>query len=170
MNIRSLILSLVFLSVAGYYPAQTSEKSHWQVVVFLSPVCPICQFYALPLRELHSEFGEKGVVFIGLIPGQQFSEEEIDGFREKYEIPFEVRSDREAQHIRLGATITPEVYVLRPDGTVWYSGRIDDSYAAIGKRRRMTSSFDLREALRAALSGGSPSSARTIPIGCLIEK
>jgi peroxiredoxin len=165
---KLLIVLIAFLCSGSALRAQ--ELTGVQVIVFISPVCPICQYYALPLRDLHREFAPSGVEFLALAPGKQFTTGELVDFREKYAIPFPVEADISGMHYTLKARITPEVFVLDHNGTVIYSGRIDDSYAAVGKKRRVVTQHELRDVLLQLQSKRTPSVTSQPAIGCLIEK
>ena len=69
---------------------------------------------------------------------------------------------------RLGATRTPESFVLDKQRVVRYRGRIDDQYAALGKRRTVVTAHDLGDALEAILAGEAVNEPRTGAVGCLI--
>jgi hypothetical protein len=73
----------------------------------------------------------------------------------------------------VGATVTPEGAVLRLDGRGGferlYLGRVNDLYAAIGRRRAQPTAHDLREAMRAATSGATIATPWPKPVGCFIE-
>ncbi len=167
-GIRSLSLFvLLFLTMTAQ--ANPSAPAY-RVIVFLSPVCPICQYYALELRELHKEFSGKGFEFQGLVPGKLFTTADDEAFRKKYELSFDIIPDAGGLHYTLGATITPEVFVLGADGHVIYSGRIDDSYAAIGKLRRVKKHHELRDVLTALSEGRAVPTVHEPAVGCLIQK
>jgi hypothetical protein len=69
--------------------------------------------------------------------------------------------------------VTPEGAVLRLDGAGGfnrlYLGRVNDLYAAIGRRRAQPTTHDLREAMRAARAGVVAAEPTAQPIGCFIE-
>ena len=64
--------------------------------------------------------------------------------------------------------VTPEAVVVAPDGTLAYRGRIDDLYAALGKRRYEATTHDLRDALDAVLAGKPVANPREPAVGCAI--
>ena len=68
----------------------------------------------------------------------------------------------------VGATVTPEVAVVTPDGTIAYRGRIDNMWATWGQSRREATVFDLRSALDQVLAGKPVAVARTKAVGCYI--
>ena len=60
-----------------------------------------------------------------------------------------------------------KVVVLNRDGMALYRGRIDNTYK-IGKRRRVTTSHDLRDVLETLAKGEDLEPKITKAIGCLI--
>lgn len=155
-------LSLVVMCLA----AQCQDVV--RVTFFLSSTCRVCQYYALPMRELYQEYGNEQIEFVGAFPGVLESDSTISKFRSKYLIPFELKKDS-SEHIRLGATITPEVVVER-NGHVVYLGRIDNSFESVGKKRSVVNSFELRNVLSEIINGRSPEYHTVPAIGCIIEK
>ena len=111
---------------------------------FLHESCVISQYYTLPLRELHKVYADENVQFIGLCPNLSSKPNQIETFKEKYQIPFELKTDyyhkkKEAFEV----TVTPEVVVYNESkGQLIYRGRIDDAYARVGKRKRMTTTLE----------------------------
>ena len=73
----------------------------------------------------------------------------------------------------LGATTTPEAFVLRREGEQWvvvYRGLIDNLYADVGRRRRNATAYYVREAIDAAVAKQPVKMPVRAPIGCLIER
>jgi hypothetical protein len=66
---------------------------------------------------------------------------------------------------KLGASVTPEIYVLSPNFELLYHGRIDDS-----QRENRVSSKDLRNALDLALAGKPVPVRETKAFGCTIKR
>jgi len=168
MRYQIVILFLLLFPCA--LSAQEKPLDGIRVVVFISPVCPICQYYALPLRELHAEFASLGATFEGLVPNRLFPTLEDSNFKEKYEIPFDVRPDLEGLQYQINATITPEVFVMDSLQHVIYSGRIDNSYAALGKKRRHVNSHELHDVLTQLSRGITPPVTHQPAVGCLIQQ
>jgi hypothetical protein len=71
---------------------------------------------------------------------------------------------------RVNATVTPEVVVLSPQEKTLYQGRIDNTYAALGKRRFAATEHDLRDALEAILRKKPVRNPQTRAIGCAIAR
>jgi hypothetical protein len=82
-------------------------------------------------------------------------------------VPAAVDRDRTAA-TAAKATITPLAVVVDRGGDIRYRGRIDNLYAALGKRRQQVTSHDLRDALDAVLSGRRVQNPETEALGCYI--
>ncbi len=139
-------------------------------VVFLGTECPISNSYALRLVELNKEFGPKGVQFLAVNSNWQDTPLRVTGHAKEYGIPFPVLKDAAnvvADHF--GARRTPEAFVLRPDGTILYQGRIDDQFG-VGIRRPEPTRRDFAEALEDVLAGKEVRVAKTEVVGCLIAR
>ena len=121
---------------------QTQDS--FTVYVFLHESCVISQYYTLPRRELHKEYADENVQFIGLCPNLSSKPNQIETFKEKYQIPFELETDYyHKKREEFEATVTPEVIVYNESKEqLIYKGRIDDAYARVGKRKRMTTTLE----------------------------
>ncbi|MFT5311332.1 MAG: hypothetical protein ACI8VL_002248, partial [Bacteroidia bacterium] len=69
----------------------------------------------------------------------------------------------------LGATVTPEVFVLNSESEIIYSGKIDNWVNDLGKKKLEVSEHYLEDALTAFIKGKPINQKETTPIGCLIE-
>jgi len=148
----------------------SAPKSEYQVVIFLASKCTICRFYALPLKQLHQEFSSQGIEFQGVFPNARSTRQQIRDFKSKYKIPFEMGLDFESLARKLDASVTPEVFILNQDNQTLYSGRIDNSYFGVGKKRTITTKNELRDALTALVNGKEIPIKHAPAVGCLIEK
>jgi len=142
------------------------------VYVFMLDACIICQHYSLTLNELHQEYSSDRLQFEGLFPNFSSKPAAIEAFKKKYRIPFELKTDYyRTMTNRFGITMTPEVVVYNhTQEKVMYKGRIDNTYAALGKRRRHTTSSELKDALEAIRTGKEVLVTTTQAVGCLINK
>lgn len=143
----------------------------WKVVVFLAPLCPICQDYTYFLNALHNEWSaaEAPVEMVGIFPEGSASQDDIEGFADTYGVAWPLQLDHEAVAVGLDARWTPEVFVLDSLGRVHYRGRVNDLYVSLGKHRSKPKRHDLRDAVAALLSGQAPRDSVTQAIGCPIE-
>lgn len=147
------------------------SKAQYTVYVFLGENCPICQYHTLTLNTLSAEYAGKGVTVVGLFPNPDSDSASIDSFRREYQLTFELRKDIGRQYMnRLGATITPQVFVVdETTGIVHYKGRIDDKYTTLGKRKSTAVVPDLKNALDALLAGKTIPVTETTAVGCYID-
>ena len=147
----------------------TLVKPLWRVVLFLAPLCPICQNMCHEIRMLEAEFSGDPIEFLGVFPNPSTEPEQIAEFGEKYGLKMELISDSIGWPSLLDARWTPEAFVLDKRDSVVYRGRINDRYFALGKRRPKTRNRDLRSALRDVLSDRPVQTPKTDAIGCPIE-
>lgn len=147
------------------------------VLVFLSHECPIANAMAPDLRALALSARTRGVDFAAVhantgvtagIAATHAREFALEG-------AMEILLDPSQRLIRAtGATVTPEGAVLRRDGAggfeLLYLGRVNDLYAAIGRRRARPTSDDLADAIDAALAGRSTPQPFPTAVGCFIER
>ena len=168
---KTLLYILFSGSSFTLYP-QTKDRgaAPLTVYIFLSESCPICQSYTLPLKELHKKYKETNVKFVGLFPNYYSEADSIAAFKIRYDIPFDLLVDKNGEQAkRFNATITPQVFVESWEHKVLYSGRIDDSFYAIGKRRKVITSNDLDVALTFILNDKKLRSEKTQAVGCIIS-
>jgi peroxiredoxin len=139
-----------------------AEKSHRAVVVlFLSTICPYSNYYNDLIRDIAGEFGQKGVLFLGINSGRIESAEEARTHARDHGHTFPIAKDPESRVAQtLGARRTPEVFVLDSVGRLRYHGRVASKIA----------SPDLKNALDALLDGRPVKPAETKAFGCAIPR
>ncbi len=140
------------------------------VVVFLGTECPVNNAYAPRLADLYKELTPKGVAFLGVNSNCQDTPGRIAAHARRFAIPFPVLKDTaNVVADRFGARRTPEAFVLSPDGTVLYQGRIDDQFG-VGFARKEPTRRDLAAAVEEVLAGKPVSVPTTEAPGCLIAR
>jgi len=140
------------------------------VLVFFSPICPVCQSQTKAICDLYKEYANDSVSFIMIFPHNNFSKHDIRNFLDKYEIGMPVIIDTHNDMVkRWKVSATPEVVVL--DSTVRriYSGKINNAYESVGKYRTVVTEQYLRDAIEAGLRGIMPKVTRTEPVGCILN-
>jgi len=143
------------------------------VYVFLTEACPICKSVTLELKRLEANYRSKGIRFVGVFPNLDRSNDTtIAKFAKVYKLPFALKLDQDHQLTRqFSATITPEVFVMRTrDFKVLYSGRIDNGFEAIGKRRQVITEHYLQTALDNLVQQQPIHPAKTQAVGCFITQ
>src|SRR5262249_19221064 len=97
------------------------------VIVFLGCECPVANAFLPRLTELHKDFTERGVQFLGINANTQDNAERVAEHARKHDIPFPVlKDDKNAVADLLEAVRTPEAFVLDGERKIRYRGRIDD--------------------------------------------
>lgn len=151
-----------------YLSSQLNKKIN--VVIFLSPDCPICQGYALTLRNLFDAYKDKSISFTGIIPGTYFTAASIENYLKTYQLPFNLVLDREKELVKfLKATVTPQCFVIDQNGEILYSGKIDDYAVAPGITKQTVTQHYLDDALKSILAGKKIATTKTQAAGCFIE-
>lgn len=136
------------------------------VFIFYDPSCPICREYFPTIERLSSKYNDRFKFFLVLRSGEDAA---ARTFVKDYHPTCKVLVDSQFNLQKsLGATVVPQSFVVR-NGNVIYSGRIDDRYESIGRRRTVIKSNDLEIALSAADHGATPAVKHTTPIGCFLE-
>jgi hypothetical protein len=144
-------------------------KAVANVLVFTLQDCPIANSYVPTLNKLVDDYGPRGIRLLLVHVDPQLTIEEARKHAEEYQVKAPVIVDRAHEWVSFaGATRSPEVVVYSPAGEVLYTGRIDDKYAALGKRRTHVSAHNLRDALDAILAGRPVSHPVTQAVGCFI--
>jgi peroxiredoxin len=143
------------------------------VYIFLSESCPICQSVTTELKKLHQQFGPLQVEFIGLFPDGILSDAQTrQAFGKKYGLSFPLQPDSgQVLTKKFKAEITPEVVVVSNETeTIIYRGKVDNSFASLGKRRTIVTEHYLRNALESWTAGKKILLSVTQPVGCIIQK
>ncbi len=143
----------------------------WKVIVFLAPLCPICQDCTHYLNALAQQWADADVPveLQGWFPHPRVTEADIAQFAEVYGVDWSLAKDTCGWADALEADWTPECFLLDSVGRVVYRGRVNDLYFALGKHRTAPRSADLEAAVEAVLAGEEPNPATTHAIGCPIE-
>jgi hypothetical protein len=140
------------------------------VVVFTLPDCPIANAFAPEINRLVADYSAKGVGFFLAHVDRELSA--ADAQKHATEFSFRCPVLLDSQHTlvkALGATKTPQAFLLGPDGKTLYRGRINNLFADYGQRRQTVTQHDLRNALDAVLGGKLVAQPVTETIGCHIQ-
>ncbi|HPN68704.1 MAG TPA: hypothetical protein PLZ32_04270 [Saprospiraceae bacterium] len=167
-KIFTSIFILFFAISIGISQNSTTFKDK-SVYIFLLHDCVICQSYAPYLEELYQNH-QSSFNFIGVFPNFISKEKDIQTFKENFGISFSTKTDYfKSLTKQFNVTVTPEVIIYdEVKKEVLYQGRIDDEFFAIGKRKQVVSSHELKDALDGIVSG-IPFNKKTTPIGCFIN-
>ena len=150
------------------FPLKPEGKA--SVLFFITSDCPISNSYAPEIQRICSEYGPKQVscdlVYVDPTLTLADIKKHVQDFGYS-SVPAILDSSQKLVKAA-GATITPEAAVVGLSGQILYRGRIDNVYAALGKRRPEATEHDLRKALDEVLSGKPVSTSQTQAVGCYI--
>jgi peroxiredoxin len=149
------------------HPLQQKEKLA-TVLFFYWHDCPICNSYAPEISRISNSYTNFAFFIIQVDP--DLTAEIAKQHAMDYQLHAPVLLDPQHRLVKLvRATVTPQAVVLGRKSEVLYTGRIDDLYAGLGKKRAMAMQHDLREALDAINVGKWVRKKETTVIGCMIQ-
>lgn len=149
-----------------YDLGEALKNSDYVVVTFWSTECPWVQPYTERVNSISSEYSSKGVSFWGVNSNSTESLEDVKSHAggKGYVFPM-LKDDNNSVADMLGATRTPEVYVIDKNGIILYHGSIDDNRDAA-----KVSTNHLRNALDEIIAGKEVSVKNTKFFGCTIKR
>lgn len=157
-------------STGGTVIIDTPSPNATNIFAFLLPECPISQQCTAALNELYGAYSGAGMAFYGVMPGKMYTASEAEAFRIKYRLRFQVLLDTGYVLTRkLEATVAPQVVVTDAGLKVLYSGAVDNSYRALGKRNAKTTLHYVQDALASIATKQPVRVASSVPVGCKIE-
>jgi len=162
--------SLTIHDVNGVSRSPLKPVGKASVLFFVTSDCPISNSYAPEIQRICSEYAPKQVSCSLVYVDPDLTMADVKKHVKEFGysgIPAILDSTQKLVQAA-GATVTPETAVIGASGQVLYRGRIDNVYAALGKRRPAATEHDLRKALDETLSGKPVSVPQTKAIGCYI--
>jgi thiol-disulfide isomerase/thioredoxin len=168
-SVQASPLKLPDVSGNQIAPLQVSDGDYANVLIFVAAECPICNAYAGEINRMSQAYAAKGIHFYLIDVDANLPAADVARHAHDFALAPPVLLD--PKHLlvdKFAATTTPEVLVIGRDNDVFYRGRIDDVYIALGQRRFEAREHDLRDALDALIAGKPAPMARTTPIGCAI--
>ncbi len=147
---------------------EAKEKA--TVVIFITTDCPIANSFAPEINRLHLAYSSRNVRLTLIHVDSDLSDADAKQHAADYELKPPVAIDREHALVKaVDAKVTPEAFVYDAEGKLRYRGRINNLYAALGKRRATVTVHDLRDAIEAVISDQEVATPQTEALGCFIE-
>jgi peroxiredoxin len=141
------------------------------VVIFSCNHCPYVRAWEDRMVKIQNDYASRGVqlVAINANDAAKYPEDSFPNMKERarekhFNFPY-LRDESQEVARAYGAERTPEVFLFDKTATLRYHGVIDDNYddpTAVKVKY-------LRDALDAVLSGTSPQTMETKPVGCSIK-
>ena len=150
------------------------------VVVFTCNHCPTAQYYEERLKQLVTDYRDKGAAFVAISPNDpksvrldelgwtdlsdSFAEMKLRARERQFNFPYLYDGDTEGASRAYGPVATPHAFVFDAQRRLRYAGAIDDS-----ERPQHVKVRHVRDALDALLAGKEPPVTRTKVIGCSVK-
>jgi peroxiredoxin len=147
------------------------------VVLFTCNHCPTAQYYEERIKQLVTDYKNKGVALVAIMPNDpksvrldelgwtdlsdSFAEMKIRAKDHQFNFPYLYDGETESVSRAYGPVATPHVFVFDAQRKLRYAGAIDDS-----ERVQHVKKHYLRDALDALLSGKEPPVTQTKVVGC----
>jgi peroxiredoxin len=142
------------------------KENKLTVLMFISTQCPVSNGYNERMEKLSETFGKKGIAFVGINANKAEDIGAIATHAKEHGFQFPVLKDVKNKVADLyGAQVTPETFVIGPQGKLLYHGRIDDS-----RNPSKITSNDLTDALTRLLEGKELASTSPKAFGCSIKR
>src|SRR2546423_1383690 len=136
------------------------------VLIFIATRCPVSNGYNERMQKLADDYKAKGINVIGINSNSTEPASEVKSHASEKHLTFTILKDHGNKIAdRLGATRTPEAYVLDANNKLVYHGRIDNS-----QNMANITSNDLRDALDQMLGGKPISKTGGAAFGCTIKR
>jgi peroxiredoxin len=136
------------------------------VIIFVATKCPVSNAYNDRMEKLAQDYKAKGINVIGINSNNTEPSSEVKSHAGEKHLTFTIlKDDGNKIADRLGATRTPEAYVINASGKLVYHGRIDNS-----QNTANITANDLREALDELLAGKPISKTGGAAFGCTIKR
>jgi peroxiredoxin len=152
-----------------HHLARYLEKFRAVGVIVMCNHCPYVQMYIDRLKQIQSAFQTQSFTLVGINGNDddlQNSFEQMKAFATERQLNFPYLRDVTQDVVQsLGATRTPEVFLLDQAGILRYCGSIDDN----PQNSQAVQAHYLRDAIVQLLSGTEVTPSFTAAIGCSVK-
>jgi peroxiredoxin len=136
------------------------------VLLFIAVQCPVSNAYNERMEKLAEDYKAKGIAVVGINSNVAEDAAAVKSHAAEHKLSFPILKDPGNKIAdKLGASVTPEAYLLDPSNKLIYHGRIDNS-----RNAAQIETSDLRNALDAALSGKPVEKTEAKAFGCTIKR
>jgi peroxiredoxin len=139
-------------------------------VIFIATRCPYSNAFNHVMASLAHEYESRDVAVIGINANKTEPITEVAEHARTHGLDFLVLKDEGNQIAdRLGASVTPEVFLLDSNWTLRYHGALGNSHQPTTNPDK-TNADELRPALENVLAGKPADVAETKAFGCTIKR
>ncbi len=140
------------------------------MVIFFATQCPYSNAFNHVMAGLAKEYGPRGVTVVGINANKTEPAAEVAEHARAHGLGFPIlKDDGNVIANRLGARVTPEVYLLDSNWTVRYHGALGNSHQPTTKPEE-ASDVEVRPALESVLAGQPVALIETKAFGCTIKR
>lgn len=163
-----------------FYSLSDFKQNRILVIVFTCNHCPTAQAYEDRLIRFTSDYADKGVAVVGIMPNStlavlpeecgytdlndSFDEMKVRAAAKKFNFPYLYDGDDQGVALRYGPVATPHAFVFDSSRKLSYVGRLDGS-----EKPGSANAEDLRAAVDALLGGKPVAQAVNKAFGCSIK-
>lgn len=150
------------------------------VVIFTCNHCPTAQYYEERVKQLVTDYKNKGVALVAIMPNDpksvrldelgwtdlndSFDEMKLRAAESQFSFPYLYAGDSEAFSKSYGPAVTPHAFIFDSERKLRYEGAIDNS-----ERIQHATKHYARDALDAILAGKEPPVTQTKVAGCSVK-
>ena len=136
------------------------------VLLFIAVQCPVSNAYNERMEKLATDYKAKGINVIGINSNVAEDGAACKAHAAENKLSFTILKDPGNKIAdKLGASVTPEAYLLDGSNKLVYRGRIDNS-----RNAAQVETPDLRNAIEAVLSGKAVEKTEAKAFGCSIKR
>lgn len=163
-----------------FYTLKDFASAKILVVVFTCNHCPTAQYYQDRLKQLATDYQNRGVAVVAISPndpksvrldelgwtdlGDSFAEMKIRAQEKQFNFPYLYDGDTETVARAYGPLVTPHAFVFDAERKLRYVGAIDDS-----ERIQHVKVHHVRNTIDALLAGRQPPTPQTKVVGCSVK-
>ena len=161
----------------GNMHSLSDYAGQWVILEWLNHGCPFVRkhYDGNNMQELQKKYTDQGVVWLSVVssaPGTQGymePEQTLKTAEEKGAAPTAILLDSDGTMGRAyDARVTPQMYIINPDGILEYNGAIDDRPTA--RVRDLEGAHNFVVAAMTSLMNGEPVEVTTnTPYGCTVK-
>jgi peroxiredoxin len=136
------------------------------VLIFIAVQCPVSNAYNERMEKLAQDYQARGIKVVGINSNAPESAADVKAHAAAKHLTFLILKDNGNKLADvLGATRTPEAYLLDAGNKLVYHGRVDNS-----RDSSQVNSSELRDALEATLAGKPVEKTTANAFGCSIKR
>jgi peroxiredoxin len=136
------------------------------VLLFIAVQCPVSNAYNERMEKLAQDYKARGIAVIGINSNVKEDAAAVKAHAAEHSLTFAILKDPGNKIAdKLGASVTPEAYLLDASNKLIYHGRIDNS-----RNPDQIETSDLRSAIDASLAGKAVEKTEAKAFGCSIKR